>query len=86
MLHHSGNIFHKVHDPDDSPVEPEGYAAPIKSIGNSTTTPRDLATNLIMMAGQITMHARQLITGLGRSNIWRHIFSDICQKYAVTNS
>ena len=31
---------------DDSPVEPEGYAAPIKSIGNSTTTPRDLATNL----------------------------------------
>ena len=31
---------------DDSPVEPECYAAPIKSIGNSTTTPRDLATNL----------------------------------------
>lgn len=31
---------------DDSPVAPEGYAAPIKSIGNSTTTPRDLATNL----------------------------------------
>ena len=31
---------------DDSPVAPEGYAAPIKSIGNSTTTPRDLETNL----------------------------------------
>ena len=47
---------------------------------------RTVISNLIMMAGHITMHARQLITGLGRSNIWRHIFSDICQKYAVTNS
>lgn len=27
---------------DDSPVTKEGYDAPIKSIGNSTTTPRDL--------------------------------------------
>ena len=27
---------------DDSPVSVEGYQAPIKSIGNSTTTPRDL--------------------------------------------
>ena len=47
---------------------------------------RIVISNLIMMAGHITMHARQLITGLGRSNIWRHIFSDICQKYAVTNA
>ena len=30
---------------DDSPVEKEGYDAPIKSIGNSTTTPRDLENN-----------------------------------------
>lgn len=30
---------------DDSPVEKEGYAAPVKSIGNSTTTPRDLENN-----------------------------------------
>ena len=42
--------------------------------------------NLIMMAGHITIHARQLIIGLGKSNVWRHIFSDICQKYAVTNA
>ena len=47
---------------------------------------RTVISNLIMMAGHVTMHARQLITGLGRSNIWRHIFSDICQKYAVTNA
>lgn len=31
---------------DESPVAPEGYSAPIKSIGNSTTTPRDLENNL----------------------------------------
>lgn len=43
-------------------------------------------SNLIMMAGHVTMHARQLIIGLGKSNVWRHIFSDICQKYAVTNA
>ena len=31
---------------DDSPVKAENVHAPIKSIGNSTTTPRDLETNL----------------------------------------
>lgn len=30
---------------DDSPVKAENTSAPIKSIGNSTTTPRDLETN-----------------------------------------
>ena len=47
---------------------------------------RTVISNLIMLAGHVTMHARQLIIGLGKSNVWRHIFSDICQKYAVTNS
>lgn len=47
---------------------------------------RTVISNLIMMAGYVTMHARQLIIGLGKSNVWRHIFSDICQKYAVTNA
>lgn len=31
---------------DNMPVSPEGYKAPVKSIGNSTTTPRDLTTDL----------------------------------------
>ena len=31
---------------DDSPVSSQGYEAPMKSIGNSTTTPRDLVNNL----------------------------------------
>ena len=47
---------------------------------------RTVISNLIMLAGHVTMHARQLIIGLGKSNVWRHIFSDICQKYAVTNA
>ena len=47
---------------------------------------RTVISNLIMMAGHVTIHARQLIIGLGKSNVWRHIFSDICQKYAVTNA
>ena len=40
----------------------KGYAAPIKSIGNSTTTPRDLTTNLdakiIFMALSESVSAR----------------------------
>ena len=47
---------------------------------------RTVISNLIMLAGYVTMHAHQLIIGLGKSNVWRHIFSDICQKYAVTNA
>ena len=47
---------------------------------------RTVISSLIMMASHVTMHARQLIIGLGKSNVWRHIFSDICQKYAVTNA
>ena len=36
-------------------------------------------SNLIMMACHITTHARQLIMGLGKSNVWRHIFADFCE-------
>ena len=39
---------------------------------------RTVISNLIMMASHITTHARQLIMGLGKSNIWRHIFADYC--------
>ena len=30
---------------DDSPVKLENTSAPIKSVGNSTTTPRDMETD-----------------------------------------
>ena len=44
---------------------------------------RTVIGNLVMMAAHVTMHARQLIIGLGKSNVWRHIFMDFCQGYAV---
>ena len=47
---------------------------------------RTVISNLVMMASHVTMHARQLIIGLGKSNVWRHIFADFCQGYAVTNA
>ena len=47
---------------DDSPVSVEGYQAPIKSIGNSTTTPRDLENDqdvqIILMALAESVAAR----------------------------
>ena len=47
---------------DETPVSVEGYKAPIKSIGNSTTTPRDLVSDLdvkiILMALSESVAAR----------------------------
>ena len=47
---------------DDSPVSEDGYHAPVKSIGNSTTTPRDLTTDtdvkIILMALSESVAAR----------------------------
>ena len=40
---------------------------------------RTVISDLIMMASHITSHARQLIMGLGKSNVWRHIFADFCR-------
>ena len=44
---------------------------------------RTVISNLIMMASHVTTHARRLIIGLGKSNVWRHVFADLCQKYTV---
>lgn len=41
---------------------------------------RTVIGNMIMMAGHVTEHARQLILGLGRSNVWRYVFMDFCGK------
>ena len=35
---------------------------------------RTVISDLIMMASHITSHARQLIMGLGKSNVWRHFY------------
>ena len=36
-------------------------------------------SNLIMMASHVTTHARQLVLGLGKSNVWRHLCADYCE-------
>lgn len=38
---------------------------------------RTVISNLVMMASHVTSHARQLIIGLGKSNVWRHTFSEV---------
>lgn len=47
---------------------------------------RTVISNLIMMASHVTRHARQLIIGLGKSNVWRHIFFDFCQGHIAVNA
>ena len=44
---------------------------------------RTVIGNLIMMASHVTTHARQLVLGLGRSNVWRHVFMDYCEGHIV---
>ena len=36
-------------------------------------------SNLVMMASHVTTHTRQLVMGLGKSNVWRHLFADYCE-------
>ena len=44
---------------------------------------RTVISNLVMMSAHVTTHARQLIIGLGKSNVWRHIFMDFCEGYSA---
>lgn len=57
---------------DVDPVCKEGYEAPVKSIGNSTTTPRDLETDLdvwiIQMALAESVAARLRKHGIQMQN------------------
>ncbi len=43
---------------------------------------RTVIGNMIMMASHVTEHARQLLIGLGRSNIWRHAFAGVYTAFA----
>ena len=47
---------------------------------------RTVISDLIMMASHITNHAMQLIMGLGKSNVWRHIFADFCRDNIAINA
>ena len=43
---------------------------------------RTVISNLVMMSGHIISHARQLIIRLGKSNVWRHTFSEVYTAFA----
>ena len=43
---------------------------------------RTVIGNMIMMAGHVTEHARQLLLGLGRSNTWRYAFAQVYTAFA----
>ncbi|MDE7016868.1 MAG: IS1380 family transposase, partial [Lachnospiraceae bacterium] len=43
---------------------------------------RTVIGNMVMMASHVTEHARQLLIGLGRSNIWRHAFAEVDTAFA----
>ena len=43
---------------------------------------RTVIGNMIMMAGHVTEHARQLMIGLGRSNPWRYAFAGVYTAFA----
>ena len=43
---------------------------------------RTVIGNLIMLASHIITHARQVVMGPGRSNVWRHAFASVYSAFA----
>lgn len=44
---------------------------------------RTVIGNLIQIAGHITEHGRRIILALGKSNVWRHVFIDIYNRFVT---
>ena len=44
---------------------------------------RTVIANLIQIAGHITQHSRRVVLALGRSNIWRHPFMRLYQRFVL---
>ena len=44
---------------------------------------RTVISNLIQIAGHLTMHGRRVVLALGRSNIWRQAFMDVYNRFAI---
>jgi hypothetical protein len=42
---------------------------------------RTVISNLVLIAGHVTAHARKVVLALGRSNIWRYTFMDLYRKF-----
>ena len=44
---------------------------------------RTVINNLVLIAGHVTEHARQVVLALGRSNVWRHTFMDLYRQLVL---
>ena len=44
---------------------------------------RTVIGNLIQIAGHITTHGRRIVLAIGCSNVWRHVFMDIYNRFAL---
>ena len=44
---------------------------------------RTVISNLILIAGRVTEHARQVVLALGCSNVWRHTFMDLYRQLVL---
>ena len=44
---------------------------------------RTVISNLILIAGHVTEHTRQVVLALGCSNIWRHTFMDLYRQFML---
>ena len=44
---------------------------------------RTVIQNLVLCATHITKHARKIVMGMGRSNVWRHAFKQVYLRFAT---
>ena len=45
---------------------------------------RTVISNLILIAGHVKEHSRKMVLALGRSNVWRHAFFRLYQRFVLT--
>jgi len=44
---------------------------------------RTVIGNLIQIAGHVTTRGRRIILAIGCSNVWRHVFMDVYNRFAL---
>lgn len=45
---------------------------------------RTVIGNLIQIAGHVTTHGRRIVLAIGCSNVWRHAFMDVYNRFALS--
>ena len=69
------NILRMIGDESIGPNHPMNHPIKRRRIGT-------VIKNLVMMACHITSHARRSKIGLGRSNVWRRTFKQVCLSFS----